>query len=252
MSPNSKIVVSIDENNPFESSNYSGSFTLSNNFLAYSKKHQNQLSEIVRKGIQQEKLEILLQEKGKLVHEKGVSLNIVDSLQTYVKEKFNQFSEILKKKNTKYLYKASLINSLGNDFSFKDINNKNISLKDFKGKYVYIDIWATWCKPCKVEHVFLKELEEHFAKNKALQIISISIDREYDTWKKYVSSKSMEGVQLHSGSKSDFVKFYDIGALPRFIFLDKEGKVISPDEIRPSNPKTLTKLEDTLSEKNAL
>jgi thiol-disulfide isomerase/thioredoxin len=252
IAPNSKILVSIDENSPYESSNYSGSFKLSNNFLAYSKKHQNQLSEIVRKGIQQEELEILLQEKGKLVHEKGVSLNIVDSLQTYVKEKFNQFSEILKKKNTKYLYKASLVNSQGNDFSFKDINNKNISLKDFKGKYVYIDIWATWCKPCKVEHVFLKELEEHFANNEALQIISISIDREYDTWEKYVSSKSMEGLQLHSGSKSDFVKFYDIGALPRFILLDKEGKVISPDEIRPSNPETLTKLEDTLSENIAL
>jgi hypothetical protein len=62
----------------------------------------------------------------------------------------------------------------------------------------------------------------------------------------------MEGLQLHSGSKSDFVKFYDIGALPRFILLDKEGKVISPDEIRPSNPETLTKLEATLTDNNTL
>ena len=53
-------------------------------------------------------------------------------------------------------------------------------------------------------------------------------------------------MQLYSGSNSDFVKFYDIGALPRFIFLDKEGQIISPDEIRPSNPETIKKIESTI------
>ena len=243
ISPNSKITLTINENKPFESLNYTGSFGLSNNFLAYSKNHQNQLSEMVRNGIEQAELEILIHEKEDLITEKGASRNIVDSLNTYVIENFNQFSDILKQKNTKYLYKESLIDSLGNDFTFKDINNKDIALTEFKGKYVYIDVWATWCKPCKVEYVFLKELEEHFSNNDELQIISISIDREHDKWEKYILSKSIEGIQLYSDSNSDFVKFYDIGALPRFIFLDKKGRVISPDEIRPSNPKTLEKLE---------
>jgi len=247
MSPNSKILLSMNENAPFDSSNYTGSFELPNNFLAYSKKYQNKLSEMVRKGISQEELEILIQDNGNSINEKGMALGIVDTLQAYVKEKFDQFSGVLKKKNTKYLYKASLVNTLGNGFSFKDINNKNISLTDFKGKYIYIDVWATWCKPCKVEHEFLKELEEYFSENDALQIISVSIDREYDKWKKYITSKSMEGIQLHSGSDSEFVKFYDIGALPRFLFLDTKGNIISPDEIRPSNPKTLKKLEATLN-----
>jgi len=246
ISPNSKITLTINENKPFESLNYTGSFGLSNNFLAYSKKYQNQLSEMVPNGIEQAELEILIHEKEDLIIEKGASLNIVDSLNTYVIENFNQFSDILKQKNTKYLYKESLIDSLGNDFTFKDINNKDITLTEFKGKYVYIDVWATWCKPCKVEYVFLKELEEHFSNNDELQIISISTDREHDKWEKYILSKSIEGIQLYSGSNSDFVKFYDIGALPRFIFLDKKGRVISPDEIRPSNPKTLEKLEATV------
>jgi len=249
ISPNSKITLSFNENKPIESINYSGSFELSNNFLAYSMKYQNQLSEMVRNGIEQTDLEALIQEKGILINEKGTSLNISDSLNAYVKEKFDEFSDILKQKNTKYLYKASLVNSLGNDFSFKDINNENISLTAFRGKYVYIDVWATWCKPCKVEYVFLKELEQHFSDNDEFQIISISTDREYDKWEKYVSSKSLKGIQLYSGSKTDFVKFYDIGALPRFIFLDKEGRIISPDEIRPSNPETLKKIESTISKK---
>ena len=246
ISPNSEITLFIDEKELFESIDYSGNFKLSNNFLAYSKKYQNLLSEMVRNGIKQEELEILIHEKGELINKKGISLNVVDSLSSYVKLKFDEFSDILKQKNIKYLYKTSIVNKIGNNFFFKDIKNNVKTLKDFKGKYVYIDVWATWCKPCKVEHTFLKQLEEHFSYNNELQIISISTDREYDKWEKYITKNSIKGVQLYSGSNSDFVKFYDIGALPRFIFLDKEGKVISPDEIRPSNSKTLEKLEATV------
>jgi thiol-disulfide isomerase/thioredoxin len=246
ISPNSEITLFIDEKELFESIDYSGNFKLSNNFLAYSKKYQNLLSEMVRNGIKQEELEIRIHEKGELINKKGISLNVVDSISSYVKLKFDEFSDILKQKNIKYLYKTSIVNKIGNNFFFKDIKNNVKTLKDFKGKYVYIDVWATWCKPCKVEHTFLKQLEEHFSNNNELQIISISTDREYDKWEKYITKNSIKGVQLYSGSNSDFVKFYDIGALPRFIFLDKEGKVISPDEIRPSNSKTLEKLEATV------
>ena len=56
----------------------------------------------------------------------------------------------------------------------------------------------------------------------------------------------MKGIQIHSGLDSEFVKFYDIGALPRFIFLDKEGKIISPDEIRPSNTNLKATIEEAL------
>ncbi len=243
ISPNCKIGLSINENEIFESITYDGTFKRPNNFLAYSKKHENQLSNIIRNGIEQKELEILIHEKGELINKKGISLNIVDSLSSYVKGKYNKFSAILKQKNAKYLYKRSLVNEIGNNFSFKDINNNNISLKDFRGKYLYIDIWATWCKPCKVEYPFLKQLEKHFSNNDKLKIISISTDREFDKWEKYITKNSIKGIQLYSGANSDFVKFYDVGALPRFIFLDKEGKVICPEELRPSNPKLLKKLD---------
>jgi hypothetical protein len=56
-------------------------------------------------------------------------------------------------------------------------------------------------------------------------------------------------VQLYSGANSDFVKFYDIGALPRFVFLNKEGRIINPEEMRPSNPELLKKLKSTVYKK---
>ncbi len=247
ISSNSNISLTIDESRLFESINYKGNFESSNNFLAYSKKNQNYLSEMIRNGIEQEELEILIHDKSDLIDQQGKSLKIVDSLRTYVKEAFNEFSDILKLKNAKYIYKASLVNEIGNNFLFKDVKNNVKTLEDFKGKYVYIDVWATWCKPCKIEHEFLKHLEEHFINNDELQILSISTDREYDKWKNYVIENSIEGVQLYSGDKSDFVKFYDIGALPRFIFLNKEGRIVNPDEMRPSNSDLLKNLESTIN-----
>ena len=122
-----------------------------------------------------------------------------------------------------------------------------ISLKDFKGKYLYLDVWATWCKPCKVEFEYLKELENKLIGNKELQIISISVDNSYENWKNYLGDNSIFGKQLFAGWKSDFVKYYAIGALPRFIFLDKEGRIISADELRPSNPKLLKRIESFIA-----
>ena len=53
-------------------------------------------------------------------------------------------------------------------------------------------------------------------------------------------------MQLYSGAYSDFVKFYDIGVLPRFIFLNKDGRIINPDEIRPSNSQLLKDIDSTI------
>ncbi len=246
LSPNSKTNLTIDENSGLKPIDFSGDFTSANNFLAYFKSAQNDLTNQVRNGIETKDLDLKIKQKKDLILKKSIVLNVVDSLNSYVIEKFDYFSNILRKKNEKYLYKKSLINSVGNNFTFKNTNNESISLTSFKGKYIYIDVWATWCKPCKIEHTYLEELENYFSNNKDLQIVSISIDRDYKKWKKHVLDKSMKGIQLYSGSESDFVKFFDIGALPRFIFLDKEGRIINPDELRPSNAELKDKIESVI------
>lgn len=246
ISPESEINLIFNKSTTTNPVTFSGSYKNANNFLAYSKNSQNELTNLVRNGIDSIDLKNQISDKLDLIKQKSNKLNITDSLKTYAFDKFNHFSEVLLKKNEKYLYKSSLVNKIGNNFTFKDINNKSVSLKEFKGKYVYIDVWATWCKPCKVEHKFLEELEKAFTNNKELQIISISTDRDYQKWKNHVLEKSIKGIQIHSGHDSEFVKFYDIGSLPRFIFLDKNGKIINPDEIRPSNKNLKYKIEEII------
>jgi len=123
------------------------------------------------------------------------------------------------------------------------------SLDDLKGKYVYIDVWATWCGPCVGEIPFLKEVEEKY-RNKNIEFVSISIDdkKDYEKWKSFVIEKEMEGVQLYADNawKSEFVQKYAISGIPRFILIDTDGNIVSADAPRPSSEK-LFELFDELS-----
>lgn len=112
------------------------------------------------------------------------------------------------------------------------------SLKDLRGKYVYIDVWATWCGPCKYEIPHLQKLEKDYH-GKNIHFVSISIDNEkdHDKWKNMVNEESLGGIQLLADKewKSQFVQDYMINGIPRFILLDPEGKVVHNNAARPSS-----------------
>ena len=116
------------------------------------------------------------------------------------------------------------------------------SLDDLKGKYVYIDVWATWCGPCKREIPFLQKLEEKFH-GKNIEFVSISIDNvnKKSVWKQMIANKDMSGTQLFAGANQSFVQDYNISGIPRFILLDPQGNIVDANALRPSNP-TLEKV----------
>jgi len=122
-------------------------------------------------------------------------------------------------------------------FKYLDINGKEVSLADLAGKYVYIDTWATWCGPCRGELPHLKTLEEKYGK-KNIYFVSISCDRDKAAWEKMVKEDKLGGIQLHNGGDNTFMDAYMITGIPRFILLDKEGKIINAKMTRPSNPET--------------
>lgn len=126
------------------------------------------------------------------------------------------------------------------DFNFENIDGGQSKLSDLRGKYVYIDVWATWCGPCKMEIPHLIKLEKELH-GKNITFVSLSLDDQKDKqkWKDYVIEKQLGGVQVISDKAfdTDFVQLYNINAIPRFILLDPEGNVVSPNANRPSDPK---------------
>jgi len=128
------------------------------------------------------------------------------------------------------------------DFTFKDFNDKHTTLNNFKGKYVYIDIWATWCEPCKDELEPLQDLNKAFKNN--IEFVSISVDylRDIEQWKEFITTNKLMGTQLIADNNwySDFIRAYKITTIPRFILIDPEGKIIDAYAPRPSQKKLKT------------
>lgn len=141
--------------------------------------------------------------------------------------------------------------------NYENFKGGTTSLEDLKGKYVYVDVWATWCGPCIAEIPSIKKLEAAY-KDKNIQFVSISIDDAMrsgggdlavakNKWRTMVEEENLVGIHLFSDKnwQSDFVKNYNIQGIPRFILIDPNGNVVDPNAPRPSSEK-LVELFDSL------
>ena len=127
------------------------------------------------------------------------------------------------------------------DFNYENHKGGTTTLSVFKGKLVYIEIWATWCGPCLQEQPALIELIKAY-KDKNIEFVSISIDtkNDYEKWKAMVVKNKVGGVQLIADKslQSDFMKAFSVGLIPRSILLDEDGKIINANAPRPSAKET--------------
>jgi len=123
-------------------------------------------------------------------------------------------------------------------FAYENHKGGVTKLEDLKGKYVYVDVWATWCAPCRAEIPFLKKIEEKYH-GKNIEFVSISIDKlkDKDKWRAMVTDKELGGVQLFADNdwNSQFVKDYGINGIPRFILIGPDGNVVNANADRPSS-----------------
>jgi thiol-disulfide isomerase/thioredoxin len=155
----------------------------------------------------------------------------------------------LKDRKAKLLLNNALNNSMSSPFDYLNFKGGNTKLSDFNGKYVYIDVWATWCGPCIAEIPFLKKVEEKYeGKNIAFVSISVDVQKDFEKWKKFVKDKQLGGIQLFADKNwnSDFIKSFGINSIPRFILIDPSGKVVSADAARPSDSKLSEQLDALL------
>jgi thiol-disulfide isomerase/thioredoxin len=116
------------------------------------------------------------------------------------------------------------------DFSLPDSNGKRISISSLKGKYVFVDFWASWCYPCRAESPALVAAYNKY-NNKGFEILSISFDEKKDAWLKAVTKDGYTWTNVVDttgmGPKGTVSSKLEINAIPRNFLLDKEGKVLA-------------------------
>ncbi|OKZ38928.1 MAG: alkyl hydroperoxide reductase [Odoribacter sp. 43_10] len=128
------------------------------------------------------------------------------------------------------------------DFQFADKNGKMYSLKDFKGQYLRGMIFVcinviSGIIECKIG--LIKNAIEKL-KKKNIAFIGIATDLDKDEWIKFIEEKALKGTQLIMDRKwISFMHSYDVATIPRYILLDKEGKIINLNMPRPSNPQCM-------------
>jgi len=166
-------------------------------------------------------------------HKKDLEMNLQGLQQYYTKISANK----------------KLNNTTAPNFDYENHKGGKTSLVSLKGKYVYVDVWATWCGPCRQEIPFLKQAEEKYhGKNIEFVSISVDVDKDHEKWKTFVTDKALGGTQLYADKNwnSDFIKAFGINSIPRFILIDPNGVVVDADAKRPSNPKLAEQLDALL------
>lgn len=122
-------------------------------------------------------------------------------------------------------------------FSLTDVKEQTVTLEDFKGYYLYITVWATWCVPCKSELPYLDILRKEY-EGRNIKFLTIAIDAPANrqVWIDFLKRNPYGGIHTLVDSEGKFNENYMIISVPRFILIGPDGKIINSNAARPSGP----------------
>jgi len=128
-----------------------------------------------------------------------------------------------------------------------EINTLEECMAKLKGKKIYVDVWATWCGPCKVEFKY-KDSLDILMKSKGFEVLYISIDKQdkEEQWKEMIKFYKLDGhhIRAHKEFQDDLIRIFNKNgtiAIPWYLLIDEQGKIINKDAARPSEIETLEK-----------
>jgi len=147
-------------------------------------------------------------------------------------------------------YEKSLVNAIGtraSNFVIRNPGEEEVSLTSLNGKTVYLNFWASWCRPCMKKMNDLKPLETEL-KAKDVEFIHISFDKNEAAWKRAIQSNGFSGthVIVPEGVESPIAKEYEIRSIPQYFIIDKNGNFTAKPTL--NTVKDLQKTLETAAE----
>lgn len=129
------------------------------------------------------------------------------------------------------------------EIDLPDPNGKNIKLSSLRGKYVLIDFWASWCRPCRMENPNIVNAYAKY-KSKGLEIYAVSLDKEKKAWTDAIAADNLTWIHVSDLQfwNSAAAKLYNVTSIPKSFLLDKEGKIIASDLRGPMLEQKLAEL----------
>ena len=145
------------------------------------------------------------------------------------------------------------VGSQAPDITGRTPDGKPVSLSDFRGKYVFLDFWASWCAPCRREIPYLKEALAYSGESENLVVLSYSIDDEYEDWTGCIADNELthrNWVHISSlkGWNSEGIKLFGVKGVPFTALIGPDGNVVAFELRGEEMVKRLRKIVDDVNE----
>ncbi|MCY1633442.1 redoxin domain-containing protein [Marinifilum sp. D737] len=159
------------------------------------------------------------------------SLEHIKELYTLLPESSKQHANVVEMMEDIKIKESIQAGKVAPDFTLKSPEGKDVSLSDLRGKYVLIDFWASWCKPCRASFPHMKELYEKYHK-KGFEILGVTNDSNHKAWKKAIKDDEIPWLNVadefpKNPAPARVISEYGMDYLPSTVLIDKEGVIIA-------------------------
>jgi thiol-disulfide isomerase/thioredoxin len=151
----------------------------------------------------------------------------IEKIQNNLSTKYPTSEKIKQLGNEITSIKKTAIGQPAPEINYRDLSGKDVSLASFKGKFVLLDFWASWCRPCRMENPNVVRVYNQY-KEKGFEILSISSDRDEQAWKSAIESDKMTWNHIPDLAVNQTISInYNVTAIPMTYLLDKNGIIIA-------------------------